>query len=199
MILARLFICLALFVPTVFSTGCSHIDAFLSRENNWEQDTVMLRKGHAAFEKGEYRAAAEIFETLSGISQDREIARKALFGLAGARLALADDPEAYTAALSIFERWARTLPPEFRDEDSRLLGPVLRKGVSAQPLSIHREEAVARQKTLRLLRTREKEIQELKEGLESRDKEIEKLKQKIEMIQSIDQKIQEKKKGISSP
>jgi hypothetical protein len=199
MIGARIFIIIAMLVPIFFSASCSTIDSFLERESHWQTGTVMLRKGYAAFGDGEYRAAAEIFEKLRGSSQDREIARKALFGLAGARLAMAETPDAYTDALSLLDDWARSLPQELRDEDSRMLVPALVKAVSGPSPSINRQEAAARHKTLRLLRGMERENQQLKGQLESRDKEIENLKQKIEMIQSIDQKIQEKKKEISLP
>ncbi len=184
------------------------------------EDRHTLDLGIEAFQTGNYRRARKLFEQMSH-SSDPRIARKALYGLSCTRLALAENPSEYTAALSQWRTWSRQVPLKYRSEDPRMLAPLLarlsppavvRKPPPEKKQSTRQSDAVpmkryqACQDKIRELKTRLGNMEAQKQLLRyyvdytaELQQEIWNLKHKINSLEAIDKKILEKKKELSSP
>jgi len=191
-----------------------------SRTLNAAEDRKTLDLGIEAFQTGDYRRAGKIFEQMRG-SNDPLIARKALYGLSCARLALAESPSEYAAARSLWQTWNRQAPLKYRAEDPRMLAPLLARLPS--PAAVRKRPPEKKQETrqsdlvpmkryqdcqgkIRELKTRLGNMEAQKQLLQyyvdytaELQKEIWNLKHKINSLEAIDKKILEKKKELSSP
>ncbi len=183
-------------------------------------DQQALNRGLEAFQTGDYRRAGELFERLRS-SGDPQVARKALYGLACARLVLAETPAQYAAALVLWQEWNRRAPLKYRDEDPRMLAPLLgrllspravrkpapaKKTAGGQSATVPAKRYRACQDRLREMETRISNMEAQKKLLQyyvdytgKLEGEIWNLKHKINSLEAIDKKILEKKKELSSP
>jgi TolA-binding protein len=172
------------------------------------------------FKAGDYYRAMDLFQTMTSEAGDQEISRKAHFGLAAARLAIAKTPEEFNAALDVWKLWSDQTPMNLKDEDPRILTPFLERfrrseemqALITDPLPSIREpkrssipkavmpgSATARSEYRSLLREKEKEIDRLKSRLESREREVKRLRHQIESLEEIHLKFQERKQETSTP
>ena len=184
-----------------------------------DPEFIALRIANQAIQNGDFKKALEGYEILQHSSDDG-IARKARYGLACAKLSLAENPEDVRDALMLWDAWSKHAPADLEDEDPRILGPLLKSRILPKPNKIQTRPAVISDKKLgleKLLRAKEKEIQQLNDRLKVIENEIETmlknqadyvgvlerqiqtLRDKIKSLEAIDQKIKEKKKEVSSP
>jgi hypothetical protein len=184
-----------------------------------DPEFIALRIANQAIQNGDFKKALEGYEILQHSSDDK-IARKARYGLACAKLSLAENPEDVREALMLWDAWSKHAPADLEEEDPRILGPLLKSRILPKPNKIQTRPAVISDKKLgleKLLRAKEKEIQQLNDRLKVMENEIQTmlknqadyvgvlerqiqtLRDKIKSLETIDQKIKEKKKEVSSP
>ena len=184
-----------------------------------DPEFIALRIANQAIQNGDFKKALEGYEILQHSSDDK-IARKARYGLACAKLSLAENPEDVREALMLWDAWSKHAPADLEEEDPRILGPLLKSRILPKPNKIETRPAVIPDEKLgleKLLRAKEKEIQQLNDRLKVMENEIQTmlknqadyvgvlerqiqtLRDKIKSLEAIDQKIKEKKKEVSSP
>ena len=184
-----------------------------------DPEFIALRIANQAIQNGDFKKALEGYEILQHSSDDK-IARKARYGLACAKLSLAENPEDVREALMLWDAWSKHAPADLEEEDPRILGPLLKSRILPKPNKIETRPAVIPDEKLgleKLLRAKEKEIQQLNDRLKVMENEIQTmlknqadyvgvlerqiqtLRDKIKSLETIDQKIKEKKKEVSSP
>lgn len=184
-----------------------------------DPEFIALRIANHALQNGDYKKALEGYNLLTH-SADDKIARKARYGLACAKLSLAENPEDIREAFNIWDAWSKHAPADLEDEDPRILGPLLKSKILPKPNKIRTRPVVISDEKLgleKLLRSKEKEIQQLNDRLKVMEneiqimlknqadyvgvleKQIQALRDKIKSLEAIDQKIEEKKKEVSPP
>ena len=184
-----------------------------------DPEFIALRIANQAIQNGDFKKALEGYEILQHSSDDK-IARKARYGLACVKLSLAENPEDVRKALMLWDAWSKHAPADLEDEDPRVLGPLLKSRMPPKPNKIQTRPAEISDEKLglkKLLRAKEKEIQQLNDRLKVMENEIQTmlknqadyvgvlerqiqtLRDKIKSLEAIDQKIKEKKKEVSSP
>jgi len=166
-------------------------------------------EGMRTFRAGDYKTALELFEVVSTSSEMEALRHKALYAMACSRLALAQDPEQFSAAMNLWELWSNSAPTEALAEDPRMLSPLLERcrlpvqrvkpdayempaGNYTRPASVQPVKLIKDKDCEKLLQSKEKETQRLRRQLEA-------LRHQIEALEAIHRKIQEKKQEVSSP
>jgi len=216
--LARLVILTCLLQAVSFSPAINS-PVTADEEKPLDPEFIALRIANQALQNGDYKKALEGYSLLTH-SADDKIARKAHYGLACAKLSLAENPEDVREALMLWDAWSKHAPADLEDEDPRILGPLLKSRILPKPNKIETRPAVIPDEKLgleKLLRTKEKEIQQLNDRLKVMENEIQNIlekqadyvgvmeseiqtmRDKIKSLEAIDQKIKEKKKEVSSP
>jgi len=184
-----------------------------------DPDCIALRTANHAMQNGDFKKALEGYTILQHSSNDK-IARNAHYGLACAKLSLAEDPEKVREALMLWDAWSKNAPADLEHEDPRILGPLLKSRNFPKPNNTQlRPVIVSNEKSRfeKLLHAKEKEIQQLNDRLKAMENEIQTmlknqadyvgvlesqiqtLRDKIKSLEAIDQKMKEKKKEVSSP
>lgn len=160
-----------------------------------------LETGAIAFQQGDLSRAAEIFSFLSETLSSEEGKRKALYGLACSRLAMATDKNSLQGAMALWDKWQEQVSGEFGSEDPRMLTQVLRKLVSWAPSGEVRSKRPSPPPTSsgKQASSKEEEIRQKEEEIKWRDEEIERLREQIEALEKIHRDIEKKKKGATSP
>jgi len=151
-----------------------------------------------AFKASDYQRAKIGFEILSESAQTPEIARQALFGLASAKLALANTSAEYEDAISIWKKWSEQVSSSKGGEDPRMITPFLLRlqpsiSGAAGSLSGKGRRSARDVDSKVVLQTKEKEMQTLRTKLELREREVRRLRHELESIEEIHRKYQEKK------
>ena len=216
--LARLGILTCLLQAVSFSPAINSL-VTADEEKPSDPEFIALRIANQALQNGDFRKALEGYEILQHSSDDK-IARKARYGLACAKLSLAENPEDVREALMLWDAWSKHAPADLEDEDPRILGPLLKSKILPKPNKIETRPAVISDEKLgfeKLIRAKEKEIQQLNDRLKVMENEIQNIlekqadyvgvmeseiqtmRDKIKSLEAIDQKIKEKKKEVSSP
>ena len=216
--LARLGILTCLLQAVSFSPAINS-PVTADEEKPPDPEFIALRIANQAIQNGDFTKALEGYEILQHSSDDK-IARKARYGLACAKLSLAKNPEDVREALMLWDAWSKHAPADLEDEDPRILGPLLKSRILPKPNKIQTRPAVIPDEKLgleKLIRAKEKEIQQLNDRLKVMENEIQimlknqadyvgvlerqiqTLRDKIKSLEAIDQKIKEKKKEVSSP
>jgi len=158
-----------------------------------------LQEAMNAFNARDYERAKIGFEILSESSQNPDIARQALFGLASAKLMLANTTAEYEDAISNWKKWSDEVNSRQECEDPRMITPFLLRLLTSikSPGGIPtgtKGRRSAREIDSRLsLQTKEKEMQTLRTKLDMREREIRRLRHQLESIEEIHRKYQEKK------
>lgn len=145
-------------------------------------------EGLQAFWAGDYKNAALLFDSLVRRQDDQTLRSKALFSLACARLAGADNPDDLKAAREIWLEWekgASGTPPQ---ADPRMLTPFVRR---AKFFALPKEQAAGVKPQAPKSASGE---QELLRRLQEKDKEVQHLQKQIKALEAIHREIQEKKK-----
>ncbi|MEN6440138.1 MAG: hypothetical protein ABFD97_16305 [Syntrophobacter sp.] len=167
-------------------------------------------EGMRAFEQGDYRKAAGLFQILSENGDTDEVGRMALFALAASRFAMAQTPEEYSDAVASWEKWSSRARPGLTREDPRMLAPFLFSCTPAALTPEKSEPSMAQpKKTPReapvginyknMLQSKEKEVDNLRMKLDSREREVRRLRHQLESLEEIHRKYQEKKQEASTP
>lgn len=138
-----------------------------------------------AYQEGDYDRAADLFLTLSLVTSDPVLARKALYGLACSRLATAESEADMNEALEIWNRWASLAVPSLDIEDPRLLTPVLPR---IAPDGSDTKETVENM---------EKEMGKLRTRLKQKSAELDELKNQLDALEQLHQEITIRKQGIN--
>jgi len=143
-------------------------------------------EGLQAFWNGNYRASAALFETMVRRVDDQSIRSKALFGLACARLAGAENAEDFKAARGIWQEWELASGGAMGQADPRMLTPFLMNAKLFAPAREPKQPAPA-------VKASSGE-QELSRRLQEKEKEVLLLQKQIKALEAIHREIQEKKK-----
>lgn len=225
----NMFKCIVIAGISLFIIGCAGYDLErLARKSiNYEIELNILNSGLNTFEQGDFQKASEIFQNLTNDTEDDNIRRKALYGLACARLILANSQEQFSDAVVLWENWSKLRGAKLGNEDPRMCSPLFQKiAPSFIELScpkIEHTEPVSESDEIedepeesdslpksdnnsqkppscyRMLKIREKEIRNLKTVNAKMKKDIQMLKDQLNSLEAIHRKIQEKKKEISVP
>ena len=188
----------------VLSASCSYTQNLIQDIQNTSAQTADakdLARGNDAFHNNDFQKALEIYSSLSQLSKDDKIRRKALYGMACTRLIMADNVNDLNEAIILFDTWSQLLPTDIETEDPRMLKPViLRKalpGVTEERIK-KRSNTSKNKENLKQLEAKDSEILRLQTRVKEMAQEIQTLKRQISSLEAIDQKIQEKKKEITS-
>jgi hypothetical protein len=193
-----------LFRPTVMESG------LVPSEAKKYEDAVNAYKLKA------YEQSANRFAAIREQTANPAMARMALYGLACARLMLADTPKKYQDAIALWDTWVQCAPSKTEFENPTLLAPLLSDKMIFSHIPLDGESVAVTEPAPAVPQwfvvRANQELQRLRnqldtagQNLESRDKkiktlekEIERLNEQIKAFESIDQKIQKKKNAIPS-
>lgn len=177
------------------------------QESGWQG----WKEGIAAFQKKNYNRAAALFQSLSQHTRDEALRRSALYALACMRLETADSNETAKSALTLWTQWSASSPRPLRHEDPRLLTPFLTRIASTGMCDWNFENsktaaASEAQSYDKLLRAKDRDLQQVRAKLEAKEREtlmlknqIFNLRHQIDSLEMIHREIQEKKREVSSP
>lgn len=196
-----------------YSTGCVFFSETLEPSDTRTVRSLMqesrksaasipsLETANSAFQQGDLARAAEIFASLAETLSSEEGKRKALYGLACTRLAMAMDKNSFREAMVFWEKWQEQIGREFAEEDPRMLTQVLRKLASWAPSgeAKPKKPSGAPPSSGKPASTKEEEIRQKEEEIRMKDEEIERLREQLEALENIHRDIEKKKKGAASP
>lgn len=143
-------------------------------------------EGLQAFWNGNYRASAALFDNMARRVGDEALRAKALFGLACARFAGAENPEDFKAARAAWNEWERASGGAAGQGDPHMLTPFLLNAKLFTPQKEAKPTPVAKSTT--------PGEQELARRLQEKEKEVQLLQKQIKALEAIHREIQEKKK-----
>lgn len=166
-----------------------------------------------AYQASEYEVAGKRFSALREETANPVASRMALYGLACARLMMAQTPEDYRQALELWDTWLQCAPSKYDRENPILFDPIMEKKMifSLIPLKVDKDEGDQNASQWPMLRANNElqklqfQLENAQQSIESRDiklkaleKEIDRLNEQIKALETIDQKIQKKKNSIPS-
>ena len=169
-----------------------------------------------AYQEKDYPMAAKQFKAIQEKSQNKDMVRKALFGLACTQLMAAQTPAQYQEAITLLESWIKVAPTGIENENPVLMVPIIKEKMLFSNIPLTEDgkgdTEAGPEVSQWLIINASKEIQRLRGKLESADqtnrklkkrmmaleKQMAKLQRKIKALEAIDQKIQEKKSAIPS-
>jgi len=158
--------------------------------------------GIRAFQAGDYGRAMDVFERVSQGAENDGLRSQALYALACTKLATARDAKGFQDAMAVWERWTKSLSSEVRQEDPRMLAPLLTR-LSQQGFLESRPSASSKQAEdaacRRNLRAREEQLRLREEELQVKTDEIQRLNEQMEALETIHRSMDEKRKGAISP
>jgi len=180
--------------------GCSFFAPRLgegTQQSGPRADYVLAVDSYLA---GQYEKAASIFQRLAGEESAPVLARKAYFGLACARLAMAKTPEDLRAGLTLWNTWVQMTPESLTSEDPRLITPLLPRlsassSQSSPPLLSEAEIDRELARSKRLAGCQE-ESGKTKDLLRRKTAEAEALRSQLNALERLHQEISHKKKGL---
>lgn len=143
-------------------------------------------EGLQAFWNGNYRASAALFDAMARRVDDQAVRSKALFGLACARLAGAENAEDIKAARAVWQEWEHSSGGNVGQADPRMLTPFLMNAKLFAPQREPKQPAPAAKAS--------SGEQELAKRLQEKEKEVLLLQKQIKALEAIHREIQEKKK-----
>jgi hypothetical protein len=139
--------------------------------------------GLRAYEAGEVKRAMTLWREALALETELAVRQKTLFAMAAVKLSQAGSDAELSAALDLFDAWAKKSSPGGSGEDARFLLPLLK---SFKPAFAFREQKAALER-------------ECGKKLAEREEQVRKsLQQQVKALESIHQQIQEKKKGLSN-
>ena len=174
-----------------------------------ESELKAWKEGMQAFDEGDYEKARVVFEVLTESAETDGLRPKAFFALAATRLVLAQTPEEFNEAMSVWACWSRQLPDDQSEGDPRMLTPFLQRLTPPGAPETHLTQSQTPVKKIivynnpgackDLMQAKEKEMDRIKTKLDAREREIRRLKHQIDSLEAIHLKYQERKQGASSP
>ncbi|MBF0117675.1 MAG: hypothetical protein HQK79_02480 [Desulfobacterales bacterium] len=90
-------------------------------------DLRKLEVGYEAFHDKNYKKASVIFDILTKKSKNEDIKRQALYNLACTKLILATNPEEFSEAMTIWNKWSDLSDKGLKSEDPRMYKPMFSK------------------------------------------------------------------------
>jgi len=148
-----------------------------------------------AFEAGRYSDAEDAFKAVLESSPDGLVQRKAKYGMACSALAGAQDDIELKRALQLWEKWALNVPEYLKNEDPRLLYPVLKDyylQFSSQVKKLKQQcDALQKEKA-----KWEKRCQKLCTQISQMEEENQSLKDKIEALEKLRQDLLNRRKKL---
>lgn len=207
-LLAQAFlVTLAIFLP-----GCAMLTHDYDHSLNDSPGMQAYEEGLRAYENGDYRKAAQLFDGLTQKGFDSGLRRKALYSLACTRMVMASNPEDFRKALETWNQWEALSQPTSRYEDPRLMAPLLLyTRPPYEPIldNVGRDPGAPQEvEPIRPMpkfpdRSKHKpmELPEQSCYKQTRplEREINRLKNQIKALESLDQHIQERKREIAVP
>lgn len=211
-----LFICLVLLIS---AAGCHWPLQLGPAKVVSHPSPEALKAYHQAvevYQNGDYAGAAKQFEQIREQTSNGTMARMALFGLACARLMIAETPEDYRSASDLWKIWVQSAPRNVEYENPLMFAPLIDEKMIFSNIPFASDPASAVDETKKvpqwILVKANEELQNLKERvragnlaaqqsqkkINALEKEITKLKRQIKAMETIDQKIQKKKNAIPS-
>ncbi len=149
---------------------------------------------------GQYEKSASIFQRLSGTTADPVLARKAYFGLACAKLAVASTPEDLHEGLTLWNTWVQMTPEGLPAEDPRLITPLLPRlspaHIPNSPAILTEGEIDRELKRSKRLAGCQDDTDKLREMLRKKTAEAEGLRSQLNALERLHQEISHKKKGL---
>ena len=156
-------------------------------EEQPEPLSASFEEAAQAFDSGQYRKAAALFEILAAKDASPAETDRALYSLACARLMLAVNPDEYKKAMQALETWEKKAGPTA--EDPRMLLRALR---FFKP-PYHAREAQKEPKPAKI------QDPDCAKKLADKEKEVKLLQKQLNALETIHREIQEKKRGMTSP
>jgi len=136
-----------------------------------------------AFRGGDMELAASLFEQACLAALDEPSRRRALYGLACARLLLAQDEKELARARNLWETWRAGSPPGGDGEDPKFMAGVLSQ---YRPAFLLKDMKAACDKECdKRLLEKEEEVRRI-------------IQRQVQALEEIHREIQEKKKGLSN-
>jgi len=136
-----------------------------------------------AFQNGDMEGAAALFELAGQTARDEPSRRRALYGLACARLLLAQDEKELAKARNLWETWRAGSPPGGDGEDPKFMAGVLSQ---YRPAFLLKDMKAACDKECdKRLLEKEEEVRRI-------------IQRQVQALEEIHREIQEKKKGLSN-
>ncbi len=210
---------LLLVASVLMGTGCRFPWPPFSNNGTSPVSPLLNAKYHqavTAYQAKDYPLAAKQFKSIQDKTQNKEMARKSLFGLACARLMAAQTPSQYQEAVDLWESWAKVAPASVENENPVFMVPIIKekmlfsnipltqdgKGdIEASPKVSQWLVINAAEEVLKLrgkLESADQTNRKLKKRMALLEQSMVKLQRKIKALETIDQKIQEKKSAIPS-
>ena len=155
--------------PVVVSPACEP-----TRNSLYDQ-------GVCAYDTGEVKRAMGLWRIASNTDPDAAVRQKALFAMAGVKLAQANTDAEMAAAMELFDAWTKGSPPGGSGEDPRFLLPALKNLKPAATLK--EQKATLERECAKKLAEREEHVRKS-------------IQQQVRALETIHQQIQEKKKGL---
>lgn len=169
--------------------SCSIFDNMHNFKNQYAEnksDQEIFKRATKAFSSKNYKEAAIIFHLLQKQTKNIELKRKALYGQACARMIIADTPDAFKNALSLWNSWRQMSDHRKGCEDPGWLDILILRGAPMEPLKQSEAQEAGYvekipQKDTSLLKPNVDENLELnlKKQLQIKNKEIRMLNKKI--------------------
>jgi hypothetical protein len=144
-------------------------------------------EGMQAFWTGNFKTAAVLFENLAGRVDEQTFRARALYGLACARLAGAQNQADMDVALAVWQEWQVISTGSADRADPRMLTPFLR---NPRIFNLVKEPRDSRPQPARQTAGE----QDLAKRLQDKEKQVLLLQKQIKALEAIHQEIQEKKK-----
>jgi hypothetical protein len=139
--------------------------------------------GVTALLGGDAELAATLFEQAHLGAVDEPSRRRALYGLACARLLLAQDEKELAKAKALWESWRAASPPGGDGEDPRLMAGLL---PNYRPAFLVKDlKSACERECDKRLQEKEEEVRRI-------------IQRQVQALEEIHREIQEKKKGLSS-
>lgn len=136
-----------------------------------------------AFRAGDMEVAASLFVQVREASLDEPTRRRALYGLACAKLAQAQDDKELAKAKALWETWRTESPPGGDGEDPKFMTAVV---AQYRPSFLLKDMKAACEK-------------ECDKRLQEKEEEVRRIIQRqVQALEEIHRQIQEKKKGLST-
>jgi hypothetical protein len=190
----------AMLVLVLGLAGCSCFAPHLGEGQQPQDSRADYVLAVDSYLAGQYEKAASIFQRLSGDVSAPVLARKAYFGLACARLAMAKTPEDLRAGLTIWNTWVQMTPESLASEDPRLITPLLPRlaasSSQAGPPMLSEVEIDRELARSQRLAGCQEETGKTKDLLRKKTAEAEALRSQLNALERLHQEISHKKKGL---
>lgn len=153
-----------------------------------EQDLARYAQAVEALRAGKYERAASLFNDTFVATQDMELAGRARYGQAVAKLGMARSREDFRQGMDVWAGWSAGWPTPGSCPDPRLFEPLLPRLGQVTRLSPNGKE--------RDMNSLELQAEELARQLEQARRENEDMRAKIRALEELHQEMQQRQKKL---